>query len=238
MRSMRLRRTKHAIRRREVALRLTDGLPRGRVLDAPCGTGELAEQMARRGDQVWAVDLNAATLVARDGVRFDVVDLNGPLPYPDGFFDLIVSLEGLEHLESPARCLGEFARVLRPGGRLVVTTPNVNNLQSRWEYLLTGRFSGFKTLALRGTVRAQGPVSWHITVPYVPTLLYLLTHYGLHVESVGVTMIKSAQWLWLPVAAVMWLAARRRPVGTVGRTLGSWRLLLGRNVVISAAKPR
>lgn len=230
------RRTKNKVLRRRWALRLVDGLAAGRLLDAPCGTGELSRELTQRGHRVWALDRNPTALAERDGIHFDVGDLNRPLPYADGFFDAIVSLEGIEHLESPAVCLGEFARVLRAGGRLVLTTPNVNNVQSRWDYLLTGRFSGFKTLARRATEPPNGPVDWHVTVPYLPTLAYLMVRHGLRIESIDVTMIKRKQWLFLPLALVMWLTARGKPPATLTRQLGSWRLLLGRSLVISAVK--
>lgn len=119
-------------------------LPKGRVLDAPCGDGLLTRQLVGLGHEVWACDIDPRALGSADGIKFDVADLNDRLPYPDDFFDAIVSLEGIEHLDMPTVCLREFARVLRPGGRLVLSTPNVNNVQSRYHYFLSGRFGGFK----------------------------------------------------------------------------------------------
>ncbi len=230
------RRTKHKIRRREAALRLLGGMPAGRVLDAPCGEGALARELVALGHEVWACDLDPTALAPTEGIHFDVLDLNRPLPYPDSFFDAIVSLEGIEHLESPAPCLQEFARVLRAGGCLVLSTPNVNNVQSRWHYFLTGRFSGFKTLARRALERPRGPVHWHVTVPYLPTLAYLLTRYGLSLDAVETTMVKTKQWLLLPLAFPMWLSGRREARDTISHSLGSWKLLLGRSVIVRAVK--
>lgn len=211
-------------------------MPPGRVLDAPCGEGILASNLAALGHEVWACDLNPTALVPTDGIRFDVVDLNAPLPYADSFFDAVVSLEGIEHLEVPALCLQEFARVLRAGGRLVLSTPNINNIQSRLHYFLIGRFPGFKTLTRRALEPPQRPVQWHVTVPYLPMVAFLLTRYGLRLDRVEVTMIKTKQWLLLPLAVPMWLSGRRAPRGTLARTLGSWKLLLGRSVILRAVK--
>jgi len=230
------RRTKHKVRRGEAALRALAGLPSGRVLDAPCGEGTLARELARVGYQVWACDLDPMVFTATEGIRFDAVDLNGRLPYPDAYFDAVVSLEGIEHLELPAVCISEFARVLRPGGRLVLSTPNVNNIQSRLEYFLTGRFSGFKTLTRRALELPDGHPHWHITVPYLPTLAFLMTRCGLALESVEITMVKTKQWLLLPLAFPLWLAGRRASRGRLARLLASWKLLLGRSVVVRARK--
>jgi SAM-dependent methyltransferase len=162
--------------------------------------------------------------------------LNGPLPYPDGFFAAVVSLEGVEHLESPANCLREFARVLRVGGRLILSTPNVNNVQSRLHYALRGRFPGFKPVTQQLLHGAKKQGHWHITVPYLPTLVFLLTQYGFQVDTLEVTMIKTKQWLLVPLALPAWLVGRTVRQGTLARTLASWRLLLGRNVVLRAVK--
>jgi SAM-dependent methyltransferase len=233
---IRWHRTKHKVRRRRAALRLLADLAVGRVLDAPCGDGGLAQELARVGHEVWACDLDPDAITVREGVRFDVVDLNGPLPYPDGFFDAAVSLEGVEHLESPAHCLREFARVLRVGGRLILSTPNVNNVQSRLHYFLRGRFSGFRPVTHQRLHGTQRPSHWHITVPYVPTLVFLLRRYGFQLEALEVTMIKTRQWLLLPLALPMWLIGHRASPESLARELASWRLLLGRSVILRATK--
>ena len=235
---MLVRRTKHQIRRRDVALALLEGMARGRVLDAPCGQGLLARALARAGHEVWACDLDPDALAASHDVRFHVADLNASLPYPDAFFDAVVSLEGVEHLTRPAACLTEFARVLRPGGRLVLTTPNVNNVQSRAHYFLAGRFSGFRPITRRPVHGMPERGHWHVSVPYLPALVFLMNEAGLRVDAVQVTMIKTKQWLLVPLAAPMWLAGLRAPGGTLARLLGSWKLLLGRSVVVRAIKDR
>ena len=233
---MLLRRTKNKVRRRHAALGLLSGLPQGRVLDAPCGDGTLARELAARGWRTWAADVEPIAFDDRDGVRFVRLDLDEPLPFPDGAFDAVVSLEGIEHLLLPARCLAEFCRVLRQGGVLVLTTPNVNNVQSRWHYLVAGRFSGFRPVARRALAATGADAVKHVTPPYLPTLVYVLSRHGVVVETIDVTMVRTRQWLALPLAFPIWLASRRAPHGTLARLLGSWMLLLGRNVVLRGVK--
>jgi hypothetical protein len=60
----------------------------------------------------------------------------------------------------------------------------------------------------------------------------------LRVDRVEITMIKTKQWLLLPLALPMWLSGRRTERGTLVRALGSWKLLLGRNVIVRAEKHR
>ena len=242
------RRTKNKVRRRRATLALLADLPPGRVLDAPCGDGTLARELSARGWRVCGADIAPVHL---DGVTSLRLDLDQPLPFSDGAFDAVVSLEGIEHLLSPARCLAELCRVLRPGGRLVVTTPNINNLQSRWHYLIVGRFSGFRPLTRRaltaaaegglaaaegGPTTAEGGLVAHVTPPYLPTIVYVLSRHGVTVEHVDVTMVRTRQWLALPLTVPLWLSSRRAPAGTIARALGSFMLLLGRNVILQGVK--
>ena len=227
------RRTKNKIRRRRATLALLADLPPGRVLDAPCGDGALARELSARGWRVCAADIAPVHV---DGVTSLRLDLDETLPFSDGAFDAVVSLEGIEHLLSPARCLAELCRVLRPGGRLVVTTPNVNNLQSRWHYLIAGRFSGFRPLTRRALTAAEDELVAHVTPPYLPTIVYVLSRHGVTVEHVDVTMVRTRQWLALPLAVPLWISSRRAPAGTLARTLGSFMLLLGRNVILQGVK--
>jgi SAM-dependent methyltransferase len=233
---VRWRRVKNKVRRRRATLALLAGLTPGRVLDAPCGDGALARELSSRGWRVLAADIAPTRPGAGGSLTSLRLDLEQPLPFADGVFDAVVSLEGIEHLLSPARCLAEFCRVLRPGGRLVLTTPNVNNLQSRWHYLIGGRFSGFRPVVRRAVTAMDGAPVAHVTPPYLPTIVYVLSRHGVVVEGVDVTMVRTRQWLALPLALPIWLSSRRAPSGSVARSLGSLTLLLGRNVIVRGTK--
>lgn len=102
---------------------LVDPLPPGVALDAACGTGRYARLLADRGHQVIGVDSSPDMLArARTRVpaaRFEQADL-AALPVPDDSVDLVTCGLALTHLPDLAPAIAEFARVLRPGGHLVI----------------------------------------------------------------------------------------------------------------------
>jgi SAM-dependent methyltransferase len=99
------------------------------VLDCPSGEGYGTNLLHDAGKQVHGCDYDPATCeVAKTAYPecvFDVGDMRN-LPYPDQKFDAVVCLEGIEHVNEDAQVLKGFFRILRPQGRLIVSTPNRN----------------------------------------------------------------------------------------------------------------
>ena len=101
--------------------------PDVRVLDIACGTGRVTLPLARRGATVTGLDMmphlleKALARAASEGlnIRFDE-GFAETLPYPDGSFDVLVSMFGIMFSPLPATVASEMARVLRPGGRLAL----------------------------------------------------------------------------------------------------------------------
>ena len=103
------------------------------MLDAGCGEGVLVEEYADRL-RIEGIDANYSSERVKAGSLT-------ALPYPDATFDRALCLDVLEHLtfEEQPRALAELRRVLRPGGELLVSVPNLAHLQSRVHFLLRGR---------------------------------------------------------------------------------------------------
>ena len=101
-----------------------DGLPPGVALDAACGTGRYAEYLVGRGHRTIGVDSSPEMLdrarTRVPGAEFRQGDLHR-LPVPDDHADVIVCALALVHLSDLGPAFAEFARVLRPGGRLLIT---------------------------------------------------------------------------------------------------------------------
>lgn len=130
----------HAKIREQVAALQLGG---GKLLDAPCGAGVLSASLGKLGFDVHGLDIEVHPAQKLDGDRFRLADLNAGIPFDDRSFDVVVSVEGIEHLEAPKRFVRELARVLKPGGRLVLSTPNPLNVASRWRFFTRGYHKHF-----------------------------------------------------------------------------------------------
>jgi SAM-dependent methyltransferase len=117
--------------------------PDDRCLDVGCGDGRksglwLVEHAGSYvGVDVSEVAVDAARRLGLDGRRIDDA---AELPFADGSFDVVVCTEVLEHLFAPQIAVAELRRVLRPGGTLIVTVPNVAYWRKRLELSLLGRW--------------------------------------------------------------------------------------------------
>ena len=100
------------------------------VLDYGCGSGYGAASAAANAAGVVGVDVSptavdhARAQFGAPGLEFELVEAERPLPFPDCSFDTVLSFQVIEHVRDPAAYLSEACRVLRPGGHLVLTTPN------------------------------------------------------------------------------------------------------------------
>jgi SAM-dependent methyltransferase len=145
------------------AAALASLLPPLDVVDFGCGTGVLTVEMARWAKRVAAVDANPDVLAqARErakrtgvtNVTFLCEDLHR-LSLPDGTKDLVVISQSLHHVEDPKRVLAEAARILEPGGRLVLL--ELMPHEERWVRERLGhRHLGFDPEDLRTTLREVG----------------------------------------------------------------------------------
>ncbi|MGW6443390.1 class I SAM-dependent methyltransferase [Lentzea sp. NPDC055074] len=111
---------------RPATLALAGDVAGRRILDAGCGAGPLFAALRDRGAVVSGVDVSAGMLAQARlrlgaGADLRVADLAGPLPFPDAEFDDVVASLVLHYLRDWGPALAEVRRVLRTGGRLIVS---------------------------------------------------------------------------------------------------------------------
>jgi 2-polyprenyl-3-methyl-5-hydroxy-6-metoxy-1,4-benzoquinol methylase len=118
---------------------------KGQLLDYGAGIGNL---LGALHTALPHLELTGADILERPpGLNSDIQwfegDLNHPLPRPAESYDVIVSSEVIEHLENPRATFRDLNRLLKPGGLLIVTTPNQESLRAILALLMTGHFVAF-----------------------------------------------------------------------------------------------
>ena len=111
-----------------------------RVLDLGCGRGFYANNVAKIYPemQIWGVDmsekyLNQARQAGKKNVTWEIGDATN-LKFANNFFDWIICSEVLEHISEDKKVLAEISRVLKPGGKVIITVPH-KNYPSAWDPL-------------------------------------------------------------------------------------------------------
>ena len=194
-----------------------------RVLQVDCGPGVLAARLLELGAHVVATDLSAEAVgrAQARGVNATQVNLDRqPLPFAGASFDAVVSDSQIEHRVDYQRYLDECARVLRPGGRLVLCVPNTAHWRVRW-WLARGHFPYVE----------HTPTDWlHLRFFTLPDLRRLL-----HERSLAVEQVTGSASLWVRGLYPDWLRGGRPARGY--EALARWRpTLFARDLILLARK--
>src|ERR1700676_2318216 len=228
----------------ETVARILDPFPRGKLLDVPAGEGALSARLSGAGFQVQACDLYPEIFMARN-IEVRRGDLSGTLPYADAEFQYITCLEGLEHIENPHQAIREFARLLAPGGHLVISVPNILNIEERVKWLLNGYTSHFKPISqehlrMRHEQWAEKEeVVLHINPIAYTELRYILEKYGFTLAGAYRDKPKPNLWLYWPLVTVIrflaWMTPERKRRERWTTELASDAVLLGGNTLVLRA---
>jgi len=218
---------------RELELVCPVGQPPSTVLDFGAGRGALTQKLVRSGYNTLACDLFPEQF-AVEGMDCQKVDAGGRLPYEDCSFDAVVAVELLEHIEGHDPFFREIARVLRPGGKVLFSTPNILSFKSRWLFFWTGYFYSF------GPLKAglRDPVAQHISPFTIDRYLWCMSLAGLNVERVTTDKYQSTSLFFSPLLPLVkiatWMRFRNRDRSV--QLQNSSATLFGRKILVTASK--
>jgi 2-polyprenyl-3-methyl-5-hydroxy-6-metoxy-1,4-benzoquinol methylase len=197
-------------------VRARPGFPKLRVLDLSCGRGEILADLERAGCEVRGTHFRDDDYEIKSGkesflserIPIDTgIDLTQPLPYVDGSFDLVILSEVVEHLPTYLPVVREAGRVLRQNGALVLSTPNIARLHSRWHFFWTGTHKLIRE-RVGWHLRPGELYAYHIAPVDFPLLHTVLFQGGLRVQRLRFTRFKPQHAWLLLFYPLVWLATR------------------------------
>jgi SAM-dependent methyltransferase len=122
--------------------------PDMKVLDLGAGHGAFTKTLHEMGYEVHACDL-FPEIFEFEPVECRRVDITSSFPYEDNAFDAIIAIEVSEHITDHQNFFRETNRILRPDGKLYLSTPNILSIKSRIRFLKTGFFYTFIPLEMK-----------------------------------------------------------------------------------------
>ena len=219
--------------------------PNGRLLDIPAGEGALAQRLKRIGYDVACCDLYP-DIFRLDGVEIRSGNMDSRLPYSDAEFDAIVCVEGLEHIANPTNAIAEFSRMLKPGGQLIVSVPNIMNIEERLKWLFTGYTSHFKPLSkpvLDGISRefpGMEEIALHVNPIGYSEVRFLLEKFDFEITGTHRDKKKDNSWAFWPIVALIRMVAlfssKKKRAKRWTNELNSDEVILGGNTLIFEAR--
>ena len=193
----------------EVVRVLREGHPNSgvtpRLLDIPSGDGPVQRKAREAGYDVVGLDLFPSA-----GLRGVQGDACAALPFQDESFDVVISMEGIEHFENQTDFVRECCRVLKPGGVMILTTPNIMHLSARTTALMTanrclkhGHINEVNTF--RG---GEGKRAYHGHAYLIDAfrLRYIMRVVGLQVDSIEATDLSPSSVMLAPMELMIRIA--------------------------------
>ena len=227
----------------ETVLNLISNSSNLRIVDIPCGSGAFISRLKDNGyNNVLAMDIeNILEINHKDFVVGDMTEI---LPMEDNSIDVLVCIDGIEHINRQFDFVKEVNRILKDGGEFIISTPNISSLRSRGKWLISGHHHKCNTPLDENN---PNPLH-HIGMISFPEIRYIFHTNGFKIQNVTTNRIKWVSWLYLLFVPFVYLittgiyykAGKRE--GTleinkqIKKTMFSKAVLFGETLIVKAIK--
>ncbi len=161
------------------------------VADIPSGSGAFIQRLKDAGfRELIAIDIENILQIEHD--KFVQADMTKPFPISDKTCDILVCIDGIEHIDEQFFFIKESHRILEDEGEIVISTPNISNLRSRWKWFITGHHHKCNS-PLDET--NPNPLH-HIGMISFAELRYMLHSNGFIIEDIRTNRIKPIAFIY------------------------------------------
>ena len=229
----------------EGILKLFENEKRGTVADLGCGDGDYSAALSKMGFKVTACDLDVERFKHKNEIDFKVCDVIGQLPFEKESFDYVILAEVIEHLRNPYQVMQEINRILRPGGKIILSTPNILSLKSRMRFLFEGCWEYFREPPLENSNNPKSVIfNLHLIPWRYHELEYLLFDSHFEIQTLATSIYEGRGWFFLKPLIKFQLrskeASSRKKGGIdysrINRVLLSDEILFGRHLIVKAVR--
>jgi ubiquinone/menaquinone biosynthesis C-methylase UbiE len=225
-----------------------------KVLDLGAGQGYFTKLLydALHAKGLTPDDIITASDYSPQDYKFDRIpcqfgDFNVGLPYEDDTFDVVCCIEVIEHIEDQFKLMREIKRILKPGGMVFITTPNIMNINSRIMFLGYGLYPLFDVLSVSGD---KASLYGHIHPISYYYFSYIARRTGFKNVQFSPDKIKrSSVFLIIFTYPIIWIMGfshklslkRKKPETFLEnlyelKTMNSFSLLTSRTIILTATK--
>lgn len=193
---------------------------KSKILDVGAGHGAFTKRLFDFGFDVSACDL-FPEIFKFDKIECKKVDITQEFPYADNSFDIVIAIEVSEHIIDHEVFFRELSRILKPGGKLYISTPNILSLKSRIRFLFSGFYYSFKPLDMANHDGLQ-----HVASLTLDQYNYVAMKNGFNPAKIEIDRKQStSKWLLVLLSPILWIYPSFKKLSSMHNQS---KLLLGR----------
>lgn len=171
------------------------------IVDIPSGSGAFVQRLKDAGyKNIIAIDIENIQEIEHGNLV--VGDMTKILPLSDESCDVVVCIDGIEHISGQFNFVKEIFRILKNQGECIISTPNISSLRSRWKWLTTGHHHKCKS-----PLNENNPSPLHhIGMISFPEIRYLLHTNGFSISEIKTNRIKPISWIFALILPFVYLS--------------------------------